>query len=410
VTKIEWVRNAAGELGKTWNPIVGYTVLSPGCTNCYAMKMAARIEAMGSGPHYAGTTEKVNGRAVWTGKLARAEGHVWSAPLMKRKPTVYFVNSMGDLFHEDCPDEWILDALTVMAGASNHTFQVLTKRAARMREFMSRPDLLEDIYANWYGYCSTPAEVEAWPLPNVWLGVSAERQKEADERIPHLLATPAAVRFVSLEPLLGPIDLERVAYQKDEVGAIDERWTDALRGATTLWHPGRRGGWGGVAAAALDWVIVGGESGPDARPMHPDWARSIRDQCTAAGVAFFFKQHGTYEVTVAAEDYQDYAAYDADEVDLRQQATSCKVIWPDGRVLTPKASRKWWAEQDFESEGDTVELSGCPVVVHSVGKKAAGRLLDGREWNEMPAIAREPGTKREAAIVKAREREEKVST
>ena len=332
-SKIEWTE-------ATWNPIVGCSIVSPGCTNCYAMKMAARIEAMwragsidengyGVRPapgaksldRYSGLTRKVNGNAVWTGKLARAPGHVWSTPLLKRKPTTYFVNSMGDLFHEDCPDDWILDALTVMAGASNHTFQVLTKRAARMREFMSRPGLLEDIYANWHGYCSTPAEVEAWPLPNVWLGVSAERQQEADERIPDLLATPAAVRFVSYEPALGPLKLWE--WDKDEgalrgvgvvlSGGMTASTPDALPEGYDDSYPG------------IDWVICGGESGPNARPMDPEWARSVRDQCTMLEVPFFFKQWGA---------------------------------WRNG--------------------------------ITRVGKAAAGRILDGREWNEMPIMEATP--------------------
>jgi protein gp37 len=334
-SNIEWTE-------ATWNPIVGCSIVSPGCTNCYAMKMAARIERMGSGPHYAGTTKVVNGKAVWTGKLARAEGHVWSAPLLKRKPTVYFVNSMGDLFHEDCPNDWVLDALTVMAAASNHTFQVLTKRAARMREFMSRPGLLEDIYVNWYGYCSAPAEVESWPLPNVWLGVSCERQQEADERIPDLLATPAAVRFVSAEPLLGPIDFRFDHGVCNKCGYCGP----CTRTRLGLAHP--HCNYTAVGGRNLDWVIVGGESGPGARPMHPDWARSLRAQCTAAGVPFFFKQHGQHI------------------------GHSC-VTWDRQGAHTSQT----FGKPSFEAYGE---------LFWTVGKKAAGRLLDGREWNEMPTI------------------------
>jgi protein gp37 len=165
-TSIEWTE-------ATWNPIVGCTIATPGCTNCYAMRMAARIEAMGTAPHYDGMTKRVHRKAVWTGKLARAPDAVITAPLRRRRPTTYFVNSMGDLFHDDCPDEWIHQVFAVMAEGRQHTFQVLTKRAKRMHDYLSTH--------------------RAKPLRNVWIGVSTERQKEADERIPLLLDAPAAV-------------------------------------------------------------------------------------------------------------------------------------------------------------------------------------------------------------------------
>lgn len=276
MTKIEWTE-------ATWNPIVGCSILSPGCTNCYAMKMAARIEAMGTAPHYAGTTRRVNGKAVWTGKLALAPERILTEPLRRKKPTMYFVNSMSDLFHEDVPDPWIDNVFAVMAMAPQHTFQVLTKRSDRMRRYSNGQwarrealgALMEQIGGDeregwfapesdgkrgWSGMCV--------PLPNVWLGVSTERQKETDERMPDLLAATAAVRFVSAEPLLGPIDFTSIARKTSEglMRPLDGRFR------------------------TLDWIIVGGESGPGARPMNPEWARSIRDQCVKAGVAFFMKQ------------------------------------------------------------------------------------------------------------------------
>ncbi|MGY3136739.1 protein gp37 [Bradyrhizobium sp. USDA 4501] len=233
-TSIEWTE-------ATWNPIVGCSIATAGCTNCYAMRMAARIEAMGTAPHYSGTTKRVRKAAIWTGKLALAPESVLLAPLRRRRPTTWFVNSMGDLFHEDCPDEWINRVFAIMAQAPNHTFQVLTKRAWRMHDYM---------------------RVRGGPiLPNVWLGVSTERQKEADERIPLLLQTPSTVRFISAEPLLGPINLRRYVAKSS-----------------------RR--------PALDWVIVGGESGPRARPMAPAWVESLRLQCGSGNVKFFFKQWG----------------------------------------------------------------------------------------------------------------------
>ena len=209
MTKIEWT-------GKTWNPIVGCSIVSPGCTNCYAMKMAARLEAMGDAAvkackavpaaHYAGTTKWVNGKPGWTGKVALAPDDILTKPLRTRKPTTWFVNSMGDLFHEDVPDEWIDRVFAVMALCPQHTFQVLTKCSARMQAYMTRGDdehgdyferLSDAAVALTSSPCAAHVESVNWPLPNVWIGVSAEDQKRADERIPDLLATPAAVRFVS---------------------------------------------------------------------------------------------------------------------------------------------------------------------------------------------------------------------
>lgn len=217
-TKISWTN-------ETWNPIVGCSLASPGCTNCYAMNMAWRQEHGFKTPHYAGTTKKVNGNAVWTGKIAMAPDSTLTKPLKRRKPTMYFVNSMSDLFHEDVPDEWIDRVFAVMALCPQHTFQVLTKRADRMRNYLSSGRATAVGMAALELVCQSLAENEKsrvgsgiiltgdiahlkdWPLPNVWLGVSAEDQRRADERIPVLLDTPAAVRFVSIEPQLEHIDL-----------------------------------------------------------------------------------------------------------------------------------------------------------------------------------------------------------
>jgi len=262
MTAIEWTE-------QTWNPIVGCTIATPGCTNCYAMKMANRLANNPATPHYAGTVKNVNGKTVWTGKMAMAPERVLTAPLRRRKPTTYFVNSMGDLFHEDVPDEWIDRVFAVMALCPQHTFQCLTKRAKRMQAYMAadRRDQINAIGGLLVQWADMEDFVE-WPLPNVWLGVSVEDQPRADERIPHLLATPAAVRFISAEPLLSAISF-RVPFSGAKV--------NALLGALPAVPP-------------LSWVIAGGESGPDARPMHPDWARSLRDQCEAAVVPFFMKQ------------------------------------------------------------------------------------------------------------------------
>jgi protein gp37 len=331
-TGIEWT-------DATWNPIVGCSLVSPGCTNCYAMKFAGnRLDGNSKASHYAGTTQESKAGPVWSGKLALAPEHILTAPLRWKKPRTIFANSMGDLFHEDCSDEWILDALTVMAIARQHTFQVLTKRAERMRDFMSNPDLHQEIMVNWWSFDGRMRGAEAWPLPNVWLGVSAEDQRRADERIPHLLETPAAVRFVSAEPLLGPIDLE------PRLGTLMSRVGDM-----TFYEDGSHTFQDTETPRILrgpDWIIVGGESGHNARPMHPDWARSLRDQCAAAGVPFFFKQWG------------EWAPHEAGRPSWGQ---------PETFVGEPPHSAR---------------------LMYRAGKSRAGRLLDGHEHNRMPEVRR----------------------
>lgn len=286
MSKIEWTRNDDGTEGKTWNPLAGCSIVSPGCTNCYAMRMASRINKMTPASHYEGLTQFVNGRPVWTGKIARAPDHIFNAPLKWRKPTRVFVNSMSDLFHEDVPDAFIDRVFAVMALSPRHTFQILTKRAERMRDYVStladealKWERLGDAAAPYVGNAAYASAGEcAWPLPNVWLGVSTEDRARADERIPLLLETPAAVRFISAEPLLGPIDLERLHYDSERAdhhqAALSGYLVDIILAETNR----------------LDWVIVGGESGPGKRPVDLEWMRSIRDQCKAANVPLFVKQ------------------------------------------------------------------------------------------------------------------------
>ncbi|MBA9067480.1 protein gp37 [Methylobacterium sp. RAS18] len=359
-SKIEWTE-------ATWNPIVGCTIVSPGCTNCYAMKMAARLDAMGQ-PRYAGLTKPSRAGAVWTGEMKLAE-EALTIPLRRKKPTTWFVNSMSDLFHESVPDAWIDRVFAVMALCPQHTFQVLTKRSARMRAYMAGCEnppydlpLREPWLTQWHRrdgiaaamgeigrkYPDTLGRVRRLPLPNVWLGVSAEDQRRADERVPDLLATPAAVRFVSAEPLLGPIDFNAMPFAE---GDRRHRWSaltgQALMHATGVdGHPDCTVRLDKPIFPRLDWIIVGGESGPNARPMHPSWARSIRDQCAAAGVAFHFKQHGAW-ADVGPHPRGEYVA-------------------SDPRV------------EDQIHDRD-------PVFMAPVGKKAAGRLLDGVEHNGFPA-------------------------
>ncbi|AIM41020.1 hypothetical protein PBI_SQUIRTY_73 [Mycobacterium phage Squirty] len=301
-TSIEWTQ-------ATWNPVTGCQKVSAGCDHCYAETIAHR---------FAGTKAYPNGFDV----TLRPDRLDW--PLRKRKPLRIFVNSMSDLFHEQVSDEYIAEVFAVMAAAPQHTFQVLTKRHARMRSLLSSATFQGDCehrMLDQYGVLDNE-----WPLPNVWLGVSTENQKWADIRIPALLDTPAAVRFVSAEPLLGPIDLVQ-SINVDPFAAYH-------------FKPG-----------GIDWVIVGGESGPGARPMHPDWARSLRDQCQAAGVPFLFKQWGAYRIAIPGRDTWDQI----ETIPLRADVP-----------MEPGVDVGPWAH------------------MRRVGKKRAGRELDGQTWDQYP--------------------------
>lgn len=329
-THIEWTDD-------TWNPITGCSVVSPGCTNCYAMKLAGT--RLRHHPSRAGLTVDSKAGPVWNGKLRFNEQWL-DQPMRRKRARMIFVCAHGDLFHENVPDEWIDRVFAVMALSPQHTFQVLTKRSARMRAYMTgldartrtRKDAVEVTGMNMImaGIVKTRQQT-TWPLPNVWLGVSAEDQARADERIPDLLDTPAAVRFVSAEPLLGPIDLTNL----DHTG---ECRREKKHGISALWKTSLR--------HRLDWVIVGGESGNGARPMHPNWVRSLRDQCGSAGVPFFFKQWGNFRPLTDAEHGQ-----------------AC------GATLIASADR-----HDREA------------YVMPTSKKRAGRLLDGVEHNGMPQV------------------------
>ena len=292
-TKIEWT-NA------TWNPITGCSVVSPGCTNCYAMQLAGG--RLRDHPSRAGLTRPSKAGPVWTGEVRFNEQWL-DQPLRWRKPKRIFVCAHGDLFHEDVPDEWIDRIFAVMALAPQHTFQMLTKRPERMRAYSHDTETPEKVFTvtvetpGWQGELvkAAGATVEhlLWPLPNVWLGTSVEDQARADERIPHLLATPAAVRFVSAEPLLGSVDFSRIGLW------LCKHWKTKDSLTTAPWCPEDRSKWWwerqalrGPRQEMLDWIIVGGESGPGARPMELAWARSIRDQCREANVPVFIKQLG----------------------------------------------------------------------------------------------------------------------
>lgn len=329
-TAIEWT-------DATWGPVTGCTKVSAGCDNCYAETLAERFR--GTPGHY-----------YEHGFDVQLRPEKLDQPLRWRRPRRIFVNSMSDLFHDSVPDGYIAKVFAVMALAPQHTFQVLTKRHARMRSLLAADDFIRGVRVEarrfkdreWasreypQGKKAEDAsrwEFPAWPLPNVWLGVSAENQQWADIRIPALLDTPAAVRFVSAEPLLGPIKLPSFCDCGCNKPAEIARSEAEAGVQTTL---------------GINWVIVGGESGPGARPMHPDWARSLRDQCQAAGVAFHFKQFG--EWVEANPDVDEHW------VGRRQH-----ILWP-----TPEGTNQ------------------RPIGFRRVGKLAAGRELDGRTWDQYP--------------------------
>ena len=333
-SEIEWT-------DATWNPITGCTLVDDGCRNCYAAELAST--RLKNHPSRIGLARRnAEGVAKFTGEVRLNEQWL-DQPLHWKRARMIFVCAHGDLFHPAVPDEWIDRVFAVMALCPQHTFQVLTKRPERAREYLARSEItIMDLVCD--RVCeedlpvilSMPPEIvppakliaarnepvinlRSWPLPNVWLGTSVSDQGSADARIPDLLATPASVRFISAEPLLGPVDLTR--------------WSGIE-------------GDGGTMGFGIDWVIVGGESGRQARPMHPDWARSLRDQCVAAGVAFFFKQWGEWAPLNGHGDPSQGGSGAGREVDIGM------------------------------------------IGARQVGKKAAGRLLDGRTWDQMPKQAR----------------------
>jgi protein gp37 len=354
-TGIQWTE-------ATWNPTTGCEHVSPGCDNCYAASLASgRLAHV---PAYAGLAS--GGRFNGTVRLLPER---LDLPLRWTRPRMIFVNSMSDLFHKDIPDEFIAQVFGVMGACPRHTFQVLTKRHARMRSLTNSVQFrlaAMDAARSYSPQRLTPM----WPFSNVWLGVSAEDQHWADIRIPALLDAQAVVRFVSAEPLLGPIDFT---------------W---LSGVNSLW-PDWAGGPGGGTGARhplLNWVIVGGESGPRARPMHPAWARTIRDDCEYAEVAFFLKQWGEWGPApwrVDRETGETVEAYKARaEAACATHVHTGNCYQQDGRTvwhLYEPPHKPWSLER-------TSLGPGSYEPIRRWGKKAAGRELDGREWNEFPRV------------------------
>lgn len=272
-SSIEWT-------DATWNPVTGCSRVSAGCENCYAERLAAT--RMKGHPSRQGLTDH-NGR--WTGGVRFNPGWL-DQPIRWSKPRRIFVCAHSDLFHENVDTEWIDKIFAVMAMCPEHVFQVLTKRPQRMRDYivqfdgdeaMERVIRQAEIIAGSKGM-DIVSDATMVALPHVWLGVSAEDQQTADERIPILLGTPAAVRWLSAEPLLGPIALDCLSPER-----LAPTRVDALRGRRFYDRSE-------MDCPSLDWVVLGGESGPGYRPMEPRWARSIELHCRYSGVAFFMKQ------------------------------------------------------------------------------------------------------------------------
>lgn len=358
-THIEWT-------DATWNPITGCEIVSAGCRICYAMKLAGT--RLKHHPSRAGLTVNTKAGPVWTGEVRLNDGWL-DQPLRWSKHRRIFVCAHGDLFAEKVPESWIDRVFAVMALAPQHTFQVLTKRADRMREYLTsaEPDQLRDrwyravpagkwyvsvaeAYAGIHPHASDETRAlyhraaPVWPLPNVWLGVSAERRPEWLHRTMHLRATPAATRFVSAEPLLG--DLGRINLD------------------------------------GIDQVIVGGESGEGARPMHPAWVRSILGQCLDAGTAFFFKQWGGWKPISQMRDGESDDLYHPAPLRHPEAIRRCKVA---NTVLHADGSR-----HDDPADRAAFAAGSGAMMMFEVGKAKAGRLLDGCEHNGMPEIAEVP--------------------
>lgn len=358
-TEIEWT-------DASWNPVVGCSIVSAGCTNCYAMKLAARLLDKPDS-HYEGTTKKVNGNAVWTGKLSLAPDNILTQPLRWKRPRRIFVNSMGDLFHEDVPDAWIDQVFAVMRLAPQHTFQILTKRADRMLAYCNG-SIEEGVWVDNDAiakYAPPLEERQEWtyPLPNVWLGVSVENQEQADKRVPDLLMTPAAVRFVSCEPLLGEVRLDRIAVRSNSGYKLDSlagRLFKDIKGAFKYGPDNQR---------SLDWVIAGGESGVNARPMHPDWVYSLRYQCIGSKTPFFFKQWGEYE-PMFPHYPEEYGKDDdwGDEVELGFPKEG--ILYSDGYF--------------YNGIEHQAHVNRGAYWVRKVGKKKSGHLIDGKPWQNFP--------------------------
>lgn len=322
---------------RAWSLVGGCSYVSEGCLNCWSCS-ETRMRSKQANPkiqaRYVGLTDE-NGK--WNG-LIRLHTEDLDLPLRVKKPTVWAV--WNDLFHEDVPFEFIAKIFGTMHSTKQHVFLVLTKRPERMAEFII-----------WYRENWLGSFANAWPreYSHVWLGVTAENQPMFDKRVPILLSIPAAIHWVSYEPVLGPL-------------FVPAQWIDY----------GRYGQYG---MPTIKWFVCGGESGPKARPMHPDWVRSLRDQCQAAGVKFFFKQWGEWAPFFDEDKYTH-----CEEETLRNEQ---HYINPDGST-----GCCWITDGEGIFQNWTGEPNENCAVINRVGKKRAGRLLDGREWSEFPDASR----------------------
>jgi len=364
-TNIEWT-------DATWNPIRGCSRVSEGCRYCYAENVAARVIAMDRGrqvPEGNGAYDGLLAKGgQWNGAIKTVDS-VLDQPLRWQKSRLIFVNSMSDLFHENVSEQAIDRIFVVMALAAQHTFQVLTKRPQRMKDYLCNfsweravencrgadgvSDILRhslDALRGSFGLRPRrPSEADrsSWPVKNVWLGVSVENQETANERIPLLLQSPAAVRWLSMEPLLGPVDL--LATPAGDILCRCGGCTDMARENPS--HAGLQ---------RIDWVVVGGESGRDARPMNPNWVVALRDQCSANGVPFLFKQWGEWRPPLDGEEFSTAMG--------RAQRVPAFIVAKNGTVHC--------------FEGPTTADGALPML--RVGKQAAGRLLDGQLFDGYP--------------------------
>ena len=328
-TKISWT-------DESWSPVIGCTKVSAGCQNCYAERMAKRLYWMGMAELWK-NPEYMKFEDGWKDGHIELCEHRLEQPLHWRKPRRIFVNSMSDTFHPKVPFEFIDKIYSVAIRCPQHTLQILTKRVERMLEYSKRRNLI-------------------WP-DNIIGMVTAENQAMADLRIPLLLQCGFKTTGVSIEPMLGPVDItefEEEEWRCDGCGEFYSHFQDA-----TCNHCGyaeRHSEY----RNQLAWVIVGGESGPKARPMHPDWVRSIKDQCIAANVPFFFKQWG------------EWGIFEPIPNDIKKRLR----IIGTSKLLSPKTIIKIF----LEHENSTIPLTGWAKV----GKKKAGCILDGKEWKQYP--------------------------
>lgn len=360
---IGWLNGHLNDQGieykpETWNPVSGCSPVSEGCENCYAATMGNRLKA--------------NPRSVRHGKdFSEVMFHQerLAKPLHWKKPRVIFANSMSDLFHESVTFEQIAAVFGIMAATPQHKYFVLTKRPKRMKSFFEWVDepgnwalfvsqaayMLED--ADTFSDLFMSKMPHVWPLPNVIWGVSAENQEQADKRIPILLDLKAgghiSKAMVSIEPMLDWIGLTRFSHS---YGPVHGGVFNALTGFVSIYQ---RKNWQKIAA--LDWVIVGGETSSKARPMHPDWVRAIRDQCKEAGTPFYFKQWGEW-----LPDSQREFARDQQPWGLIHKSGPFRLVWKDGKQMDDPT----WKDNE---EGTS-----------KVDKKTAGHLLDGVEHKEIP--------------------------